>query len=686
MLNQTIFSPQKQKLIVYITLVIVTLAVYWQVNHYDFINLDDNIYVTENINIQSGITPDAIRWAFSTTYAEFWHPLTWLSLMFDYHFYGLNAGGYHVTNLILHILSTLLLFWLFNRMTQALWPSAFVAAVFALHPLHVESVAWISERKDVLSAFFWMLTLCLYIFYTEKPVIKRYLLVVFGFVLALMSKPMVVTLPAIMILLDYWPLKRFESQKNNLVLWQLKEKLPFIVLSVVFSIITIYAQPKLPIEGWPFPLGSRITNALVSFVIYLEKIFRPHDLSICYPFFGQASLWQISGAALLILAISVAVIMTIKRRPYLFVGWLWYLITLLPVIGIIPVGNNAMADRYIYLPSIGIAIILAWEIPLLFRNADIRKKILFPAGIAVLAILSFLTWRQCGYWKNSFELFSNASRVTKDNALVHINLGIALTEEEKFNEAVDHYNKAISMIPSTPDNILAYNKIGIAYNKLSQLVHINLGLALVNEGKFNEAIDHYNKAIGMTPITPDHILAFNNRGLAYNKLGQNQRALEDFNKAINLDRYDMRAYKNRGVTYAKLGLYQSALEDFNEAIRLKPNYADTYINRGVTYAKLDQYQRALEDFNKATRLKPNYADPYYNRGVAYIDLRQYQSALEDFNEAIRLKPDYADAYSNRGGIYLNQGYKDLGCHDAQKACQLGNCEVLESAQRAGYCR
>jgi hypothetical protein len=299
MLNKLNINPRKQKLIVYIALTVITLAVFWQVNHYAFINLDDPVYVTENSHIQSGITLDGFRWAFSSTYAEFWHPLTWLSLMFDYQLHGLNAGGYHVTNLILHILSTLLLFWLFNRMTGMMWRSAFVAAFFALHPLHVESVAWIAERKDVLSAFFWMLTLCLYVYYTEKPVMKRYLPVVFCFVLALMSKPMVVTLPVILILLDYWPLERLQSQKvtTNLTnvmpvstnqsiqetkpeegtlnesmspphkwklpktriaeiipLWQIWEKIPFFVLSAVFSIITIYAQfnPSVKIINSPW--------------------------------------------------------------------------------------------------------------------------------------------------------------------------------------------------------------------------------------------------------------------------------------------------------------------------------------------------------------------------------------------------------------------------------------------------
>ena len=407
MLNKLNINPRKQKLIVYIALTVVTLAVFWQVNRYDFINFDDNIYVTENSVVQTGITLAGFRWAFSTTYYGGWIPLIWLSYMFDYQLHGLNAGGYHLTNLILHIMSALLLFWLFTRMTGAIWKSALVAALFALHPLHVESVAWIAERRDVSSAFFWMLTLCLYVYYTEKPVIRRYLLVVFSFICALMSKPMVVTLPVVMILLDYWPLGRLQSQKlgNNLTnfipdstnqsiretkskketpkgnisppdkrrlsetriagiipLWQLWEKIPFFVLSAVFSIMILYDHYKLSPKY--SPLGSRIANAPVSFVTYLEKTFWPHDLAIFYPFSDKLPLWQILGATILILVISIAVMVMVRRLPYMLVGWLWYAITLLPVIGILPIENYAMADRYTYLPSIGIGIMLAWGIPL----------------------------------------------------------------------------------------------------------------------------------------------------------------------------------------------------------------------------------------------------------------------------------------------------------------------------------
>ena len=572
MLNKLNIGSNKQILIVYVLLMVATLAVFWQVNQFDFINLDDPVYVTENKSIQSGITSNGVQWAFSTTYAQFWHPLTWLSLMFDYQLYGLNAGGYHLTNLILHLMSMLLLFWLFNRMTGAIWRSAFVAALFALHPLHVESVAWIAERKDVLSAFFWMLTLCLYVYYTEKPVTKRYLLVLLCFACGLMSKSMIVTLPLVIILLDYWPLDRLQSQKIGtnitekvpistnsgrkktktkkgalkeniylptdqklseakiagiITLWQIKEKIPFFILSAVFSILTLYAQYKPSFKG--FPLSSRIANAPVSFVTYLEKTFWPHDLAIFYPFTDQLPAWQILGATLLIIVISTAVIVTVKRMPYLFVGWLWYAITLLPVIGIVQVGNHAMADRYTYLPLIGISIMLAWGIPSLIKREETRKTVLFPAGLVFLAILSFLTWQQCGYWKNSIVLFEHALQITKNVDLAHYNLGVALSGKGRNNEAIYHYNKAISIKP-----------------------------AFAN--------------------------AYNNRGNSYDELGQHQQAIEDYNKAIDLD------------------------------------------------------------------------------------------------------PNNIKIYNNRGRAYLILDSKKLGCLDAQKVCELGNCELLELAKSKGDCR
>jgi tetratricopeptide (TPR) repeat protein len=560
MLNKINISPRNKILIVYFVLTLATLAVFWQVNQYDFINLDDPVYVTENSHIQPGITLDGFRWAFSTTQAEFWHPLTWLSLMVDHQLYGLNAGGYHMTSLILHILSTLLLFWLFNRMTGAIWRSALVAALFALHPLHVESVAWIAERKDVLSAFFWMLTLCLYVYYTEKPVTRRYLLVLLCFACGLMSKSMVVTLPVVMILLDYWPLDRLQKQKpeaplsdvvivsndrkrqkpkskkgvqkSNLSppnvqkipetklagiipLWQLREKIPLFILSAVFAILTFYAQYRPSYKS--FPLDSLIANSLVSYMTYLEKTFWPHELAVFYPFSDQLPFWQVSGAALLLLLISAAVIVTVKRLPYLFVGWFWYVLTLIPVIGIVnKVGNQAMADRYTYLTSIGIGIMLAWGMPFLFKTEALRKKILFPAGLAFLVVLSFLTWKQCGYWKNNFTLYERALKVTENNDLAHYNLGNALKDQGRMEEALNEYRETVRIRPSSAD---AHNNIGIIlevyFKKYDEAIyyyqqalrfdpnnpgtHFNLGIALAKKGNLREPAEHFRQAIYLKP-------------------------------------------------------------------------------------------------------------------------------------------------------------------------------------------
>lgn len=633
-------SSGRQKLIVYIILAVVTFAVYWQVHNFDFINFDDISYVIENPHIRSGITLNGFLWAFGAKYNDLWNPLLWHSFMVDYQLFGLNAGGYHVTNLILHIMSALLLFWLFSRMTGAIWPSAFVAAVFTLHPLHVESVAWVSERKDTLSAFFWMLTLCLYVWYTEKPVIRRYLLVLFFFACALMSKPMVITLPVMMILLDYWPLKRLQTRnietkpeavsaenkkdkkkskqgtlKENtsppvaskssetkiggiIPLWQLKEKTPFFILSALLAIISLY-NPNVS-TGKLIPVSDRIANALVTFVIYLGKTFIPYNMAVYYPFPSHIPVWQVIGATLLIILITAFVIVMLKHLPYLFVGWFWYAITIAPVIGIIQVSLSApyaMADRYHYLPSIGLAVMLAWGIPSLIQREEIQKRIFLPAGIIVIAALAVLTWMQCGYWKNSMELWNHALKVTKDNYIAH-----------------------------------------------------------------------------------------NNRGTVYGSLGRYESAMNDYNEAIRQNPDYADAYNNRGNIYKKLGQYRLAIEDNSKAIQLNP-YSDKYYNnRGNTYVFLGQHQLAIGDYNQAIRLNPYFAEPYSNRGNLYNNLNQNEMAMEDYNQAIRLKPDYADAYNNRAFVYLKTGNINLGCNDAQRACEMGVCATLNFAKAKGFCR
>ena len=597
MFNALNIKQSQKTLVVYILLILTSAAVYCQVSQFGFINLDDNVYVVENIDIQSGITLDRLQWMFQTRYAELWNPLVWLSFMADYQFYGLNAGGYHVTNLLFHILSALLLFWLFSRMTGEIWKSAFVAAFFALHPLHVESVAWISERKDVLSAFFWMLTLCFYVVYTEKQSIKRYLLVFFSFVLALLSKPMVVTLPVIMILLDYWPLKRFENHKgvSRLILWQFKEKLPFLILSAVIVVVTFY-NPNESLPHKIVPLDIRLANAPVAFMTYLVKTFWPHNMAIFYPFPYEIPVWQITIAILLIITMTVAVMVTVKQLPYLFVGWFWFMIVIIPVIGIIQISAYAMADHYHYVPSIGLGLMLAWGIPYFIKREDLRRNVLFPAVILFLISMSVLSWNQCRYWKDSVKLFSHALRVTKNNTMMHNLLGYSLFEKGKIDRAMYHYNKAIL-------------------------------------------------------IAPDYIYA----------------------------------YLNRADAYARQGKYQSAVNDYNKAVALGPDFADVYFKRGTFYGKSGHNQLAIADFSKIISLKPHYVDAFNNRGIALNQTGLFKQAIDDFNEAIRLKPAYANAWNNRAFSYLNLDDAKQGCSDAKKACELGNCKILEWAKDKEVC-
>jgi hypothetical protein len=557
MLNKINISPDRQKRIVYLVLAIVTFAVFWQVTQYDFIGLDDQVYVTENSYIKSGITTDGFCWAFSTRYFHLWHPLIWLSFMFDYQLYGLNAGGYHLTNLILHIMSTLLLFWLFNRMTGAIWRSAFVAALFAIHPLHVESVAWIAERKDVLSTFFWMLTLCLYVYYTEKPVLRRYLPVLLCFACALMSKPMVITLPVVMILLDYWPLNRLRSQKIRtnftevalvstwqerpetkskegaskenifpsnhqkiseakvagiMPLWQLWEKTPFFILSTVLAAVILYAPYKSVIEQSSklFSLSSRLANAPVAFVTYLEKTFWPHDLAVVYPFSDQLPAWQVLGAALLIIAISAAVIIAMKRLPYLLVGWLWYAITILPVIGIVQVGDCSMADHYTYIPLIGVFTMIAWLMPDLLHNKPHKKWILMILVYTTMALTVVVTTFQIQHWRDSFSLFQHALNVTKANYKAHHGLGMAYFNRGDVSKAIFHISESLKI----QENNRARNDLGLVFmnqgriteaelqfrqsirtNPRNAQAHNNLGAALATQRKYSEAIVEFKKAL-----------------------------------------------------------------------------------------------------------------------------------------------------------------------------------------------
>jgi protein O-mannosyl-transferase len=579
---------KKYNYLIIIILTVVSLAAFGRIAGNDFINFDDTGYIIDNLNIKSGFNYESIKWAFSSLSFYYWQPLTWLSHMLDWSLFGANASGHHLVSLFLHIGAVIFLFLFLNKTTNNIWPSAFAAALFALHPLRVESVAWAAERKDVLSMFFGMACLYAYAFWTEKEKLFQYFLCLILFAGALMSKPMMVTLPFVLMLLDYWPLNRWQKALDkpatgfNLVGKHLWEKVPFICLTIISSIITFYGQSKFsalaPLDILPFQ--TRMINMIDSYAAYLSKIFWPINLAVYYPYNFSIPPWKILISATIIILITFAVLYYVRKLPFLFVGWFWYLGTFVPLIGFIQAGMQAMADRHTYLPFIGIAIMITWGIPLLFPNKNTRHNILFPAGVAIIIFLSVLTWRQCGYWKNSATIFNHAIRVTKDNDRAHNNLGSYYSTQNQMMKAIYHFNQAINISP----NYGTYNNRGNAYAKL---------------GEYQLAVDDFSKSIS---LNPDYTEAYYNRGTSYGKSKQYQFAIEDFNKAISLNNTHIKAYNNRGIIYTKLGLHQKAIDDFNKAISIKPDYADAYSNRSLVYFNMVDMESGCRDAQKACEL------------------------------------------------------------------------------------
>ncbi len=584
--------------LIYLSLAVATFISFWNVTHSNFINYDDPRYITGNVHIQKGITLRSIRWAFTTGYESNWHPLTWISHMIDFQFFGLNPAGAHIVNLLFHIANVLLLFYVLNLMTTAVWKSAFVAALFALHPLHVQSVAWAAERKDVLSTFFWMLTMIAYCRYVRRPQVKRYLLIILFFALGLMSKPMLVTLPLVLLLLDYWPLRRFDENsatKRKITGQLVLEKAPLFILSALSCIVTYIAQQRGgAVQSLAMkPLGLRIANATVSYIVYIWKALWPDNLAVFYPYPKSLPDWQAAGAGLLLCAISIAVVLIalrgLKRHGYLAVGWFWYLVTLAPVIGIVQVGRQARADRYTYIPLTGLFIIAAWGLPELLEKLGFRGKALIALAVPALACLAVITWQQVSYWQSSTTLFGHAIKVTDENDLAYYNHGVASAASGNYSQAIFDYKNATRI------------------NPLYFKAFCNLGATYATMGDYAQAVRDYDRAI---EIQPGKAVTYNDRGAAYYSLGNNNQAILDYNKAVALDPGMFQAYYNRGKTYMSFGRYVPAYEDFSRAIYINPEFAPAYFRRGIIMDKLGHPQRAVSDMTAAARLGNRYAQAF----------------------------------------------------------------------------
>jgi len=546
---------RSQKGLAIFLLITVLVLVYAPVKDYPFINYDDTLYVTEVPQVQQGLGWDSVVWSMTAMEAANWHPLTWLSHMLDVQLFGLNPAGHHLTNLLLHMANVLLLFGVLQHMTGALWRSALVAALFALHPLNVESVAWVAERKNVLSTLFWLLTMAAYMGYVRKPHWGRYLGMTGFFVLGLMAKPMLVTLPCVLLLLDYWPLGRLG--KTSKEFWErlprlAAEKLPLFIPVAAISVVTIAAQSQAgALSSWEgLPLGSRVANAVLAYGMGLKKMLWPMDLAVFYPHPGNSlAVWPVALAALLLVILSLGVWWQGRRSRYLVVGWLWYLGTLIPVSGLIQVGGQAMADRYAYVPLMGLFIILAWGTAELAQTLRLPKAWLPAAALCVVIVLIGAVRLQLSHWRNSFTLFQHALEATQDNHMAHSNLGIAFLDKNDLDQAIGQFYKALEIKPTHAG------------------VHTNLSIALRRKGRLDEALEH---SIRSVQNNPDLAEAHNNLGISLFQKGRVEEALQEFRKALELKPDYTTCYYNLGVVLENQHRTEEAAESFRQALRLDP--------------------------------------------------------------------------------------------------------------------
>lgn len=589
-----------------LSLGLITLAVYSQVLTHQFINFDDDTYIWANPMVMAGLTARGFAWAFTTFHCANWHPLTWLSHMADSQLFGLNAGGHVFVNSLLHVANAVLLFVFLSRATRARWQSAIIAALFALHPLHVESVAWASERKDTLSTAFGLLCLMAYGRYVSAPSWKKYSFVALWLALGLMAKPMLVTLPFVLLILDYWPFARLEGRPTVSagVVWPLiREKLPLLLVVVPSACVTYIAQAQggavsgLSIE----PLSWRLANALRSYAKYLYLTFCPRDLAIYYPTIHDTiPIWQWGLALILLVAISLLVLVNARKRPYLVVGWLWFVVTLLPVIGLVRVGSQAMADRYTYIPSIGLFIAIVFGFADLAAAWRLNRAFVVSAtGIAVV-LLSCLTALQISRWRDSETLFGYILSIDSENAVAQNNFGSALGAKGKPAEALPHFAEALRLDPRY------FDALG------------NMGQALWEQGEAAQAVGYFERAL---EVKPDSAKTHWQLGLTLEGLSRNDDAMQQFQAAARLAPQDPVMHINLGIKLAQKSQFPEAVEQYEQALQLDPNNAEAHNNLGLVLFALGREEEGLREFSTAIRLKPDFA-------MARDNLRRAQEAMK----------------------------------------------------------
>jgi tetratricopeptide (TPR) repeat protein len=615
-----------------------TFATFWPVVGHDFVNLDDTVYVTGNSRVLQGLTWDGTRWAFTNLNAGFWQPLVWLSYMLDVTLFGKGPGGLHFTNLLLHVANTLLLFLFLNRASGVLWRSTLVAALFALHPLHVEPVAWIASRKDVLSTFFGFLSLLCYAHYVEawreielrpsRKLLLWYSAAFVMFVCGLMSKTMLVTLPPLMMLLDYWPLQRLTADNWRMRIWcLLAEKGPFLAVAFIFGIVTIYAEKEVGAisPSASSPVAVRIGNGALSYVQYLWQTVWPVNLSPSYPYPKQLAIEAAVGSGLLLLLSSMIVLTQATRRPYLLTGWFWYVGLLLPVSGLIQVGFHSRADRYTYVPLVGIFIALVWG------TGELASRLRLPRSIGVVVaglmvgLCAIVSSKQLRYWSDSVTLFEHTLSVTTSNPITHESLAAALFERGRLAEAIHHHKQAIEL---RPDFAEAYN---------------NLGDALATQGQRQESIPYFEKALD---IKPGYAEAHNNLGTVLTDLGRSSDAVEHYMKALEIKPDYPEAHNNLANLLRSQGKLAAAVEHYQQALKLNPYLAEAHFNLAMTLANQNRPTEAIEHFQHVLEIKSDYAEAHYQLGDMLQQSGRFKAAIAHYQSVLKLAPEHLGARNN----------------------------------------
>jgi tetratricopeptide (TPR) repeat protein len=659
-------------------LVLAVVGVFGQTVRHDFVNYDDNKYVYKNPQVTKGGTIAGLAWAFTSRQASNWHPLTWLSHMLDGRLYGLAPGGHHVTNIVLHAVTAILLFLVLWRATGDRWPSAFVAAVFAVHPLRAESVAWVAERKDVLSGLLFVLALGAYVGYVRRPFsLFRYLTLMAIFCLGLMAKPMLVTLPLVLLLLDYWPLGRmtppqgdgglvhFSARRRALRIngwpktWTcplfaartcLWEKVPLLVLSAASCAATLWAQHEAMEATAHRSLASRIGNAAVAYAGYLDQLFYPVGLAVHYPYPETGpGMWKVAGAVLVLLAISSGVLIGRRRCPYLLVGWLWYVGMLIPVSGLVAVGSQAMADRFTYLPQIGLGIALAWGATDLTRSWPGRGGIRGAAAMVLMALMLACAWRQTCFWRDSETLWRHALACTTGNSIAHYNLGVALADGGRADAAIVEYRNALQVRPDYPE------------------AHYNLGVILAGRGEIDEAMVHYGAAL---KTAPDFSEAHHNLGSALAGRGRLDEAILHYRQALAIMPDFAEAHNNLANALAARGRVDQAIAHYRRALEIMPDFAEAHNNLGSALARQGRSDEASRHYQRALAIKPDYAEAHNNLGAALQERGKIAEAIAHYEKAVAIMPNYAEAHNNLGAVLGQQGRLSEAIAHFRKALEL----------------